>query len=168
MSGEFFYKEISSEEVDSYVRAVAEKVLSYCKGTLGLQDEVKIQWIEEADRASATLDESFVKLEKAMKRMTGDCSKVKILYRKDNSPFYGQMGGKTWLRDKIMVRADVPLREILLTIAHELKHLSDFGPNGKYRVPLSPEECKLADQCAEVFAGMIIERMKYTEDLKIF
>jgi hypothetical protein len=168
MSDEFFYKEISPEAVDSRVRAVAEKVLSYCKGALGLQDKIKIQWVEETDRASANLDNSFVKLEKALRRMIGDCSEVKILYRKDNSPFYGQMGGTGWLRDKIMVRADVQLREILLTVAHELKHISDFGPNGKYRPPLSPEECKLAEQRAEHFAGMILERMKYTEDLKIF
>jgi hypothetical protein len=169
MSEEFFYKEIGEEEVPCHVRAVAEKVLDYCKAALELRDDVKIQWIREADQASAELDESFVKLEQALKAALGDRSEVRVLYRRDDTPFYGQMGEKHWLRGKILIRADVPMREIALTICHELKHFSDFGINsGKFRPPYLEEEKKIAERRAEDFARTIIEKMEHMGLLKTF
>jgi len=169
MSEEFFYKEIGSEEVDSDIRAAAEKVLDYCKAALGLLDPVKIVWIREADQASAELDESFVKLEQALKAALGDRSEVRVLYRREDTPFYGQMGEKHWLRGKILIRGDVPMREIALTIAHELKHLADFGLlSGKYRPPYLEQEKKIAERRAEDFARTIIEKMEHTGLLKTF
>jgi len=169
MSEEFFYKEIGSEEVDSDIRAAAEKVLDYCRASLELRDDVKIQWIREAGRASAELDESFVKVEEALKAMLGDYSEVKVLYRKDDRPFAGQYGDKSWLKGKIMIRADLQPREIFLTIAHELKHLADFGLlSGKYRPPYLEQERKIAEQRAENFARTIIEKMEHMGLLKTF
>jgi hypothetical protein len=79
------------------------------------------------------------------------------------------MGEKHWLRGKILIRADVPMREIALTIAHELKHLADFGLlSGKYRPPYLEEEKKIAERRAEDFARTIIEKMEHTGLLKTF
>ena len=165
-AGAFYFREIPLEEVDPEMKRAAEKVFDYCRKILGLRDEVRIQWVVAANPITAEVDELFAKIEMQLSRMTDRrLPAPEVRFRKDAAAFCGETGTTNYLRGKILVRADIPKKEVLLTIAHELQHLAEFGPSGKFRPPYTSEETAAADRRAEAFAVSILEKMKKAGDL---
>ena len=165
-AGAFYFRETPPEEVEPGMRRAAERVFGYCRRVLDLRDDVRIQWVTAADPEAAEIDGLLIKIEVQLGRMTeGGLPDPGIKFRKDAAAFCGETGTTSYLRGKILVRADIPKREALLTVAHELHHLAEFGPNGKYRPPYTSEETRAADCRAEAFAVSIVERMKKAGDL---
>lgn len=167
-AGAFYFREIPLENVDPEMRRAAEKVFDYCRKILDLRDEVQIQWVVAANPKTAEFDELFVKIGMQLSRMAGGrIPAPEVRFRKDAAAFCGKTGTTSYLWNKILVRADIPKKEVLLTIAHELQHLAEFGPSGKFRPP-SPyisEETTAADRRAEAFAVSIVDKMKKAGDL---
>jgi hypothetical protein len=165
-AGAFYFREILVEKVDLEMRRAAEKVFDYCRKILDLCDEVRIQWVAAANPGTAEIDELCAKIGMLLSRMTdGRFPAPEVRFRKDAAAFCGETGTTSYLRGKILVRADIPKKEVLLTIAHELQHLAEFGPSGKFRPPYTSEETAAADRRAEAFAVSIVEKMKKAGDL---
>jgi hypothetical protein len=73
-------------------------------------------------------------------------------YRRD---VRGGFSGQTNLyTERMLIRADIPVREILLTIAHECQHVKD---SMTYRPPLIAPEQRAWEDRAEGFARKAIE-----------
>lgn len=165
-AGAFYFRETPPEEVEPEMRRAAEKVFGYCRRVLDLHDDVRIQWVTAADPKTAEIDELLIKIGVQLGRIAdGRLPAPEIRFRKDAAAFCGETGTTSYLRGKILVRADIPKKEALLTVAHELQHLAEFGPNGKFRPPYTSEETAAADRRAEAFAVSIVERMKKAGDL---
>jgi Zn-dependent peptidase ImmA (M78 family) len=164
-AGAFYFRETPPEEVEPGMRRAAERVFGYCRRVLDLRDDVRIQWVTAADPEAAEVDELLIKIGVQLGRMAEGLPDPGIKFRKDAAAFCGETGTTSYLRGKILVRADIPRKEVLLTIAHELQHLAEFGPNGKFRPPYTSEETAAADRRAEAFAVSIVERMKKAGDL---
>ena len=164
---EFYYREIDQSEVDPQKVKEAERVLCFCEEILSNLPKIKIAWCKEVDRNSYVFDDRLIQIQESLNRLSGNSStKVNRKYHKENGSFMGQCYGLTGSKEKgrmIWLRADIPLDQIGLTVAHECYHLHEFGPYGKYRPPITEDENKAAEKRAEDFA---IETMKKLGDLK--
>ena len=159
---EFYYKEISESEVDRSKLGEAMRVLSYCKKALENLPDIKIQWCKRVDEARYELDGSLVKLQVSLDRLAGRKSNLRGKYHAEDRPFFGQCYGLTGSREKarlVLLRADIPLDQIGLTVAHECFHLHEFGPLGKYRPPITAVENRGAEKRAENFAVETIKKL---------
>lgn len=163
---EFYYREVDQSEVDPQKVKEARHVLHHCEGALRNLPDVKIQWCKETDEANYKMDNSFIKLQSILSRLSGKQSSTKSQYHSEDGSFFGQCYGLTGSKEKgrlIWLRSDIPLDQIGLTVAHECFHLHEFGPLGKYRPPMTGGENEAAEKRAEDFA---IETMKKLGDLK--
>ncbi len=151
----FYYKKIPEPDVELKVREQARMILEYCKKRLGLDPiPIKIQWIKKVDGSSAEFDMKLVELGTALRRLKGDYSEINKIYFKDDAEFWGQMKCYGPENNKILIRMDIPIKEIMLSIAHECQHVAD---NQTYRPPWTDEEKATWEKRAETFAQKIME-----------
>lgn len=120
---DFHYKEIDESEVDPSLRGRARAMLEHCMKTLGLP-AIRIQWIVKVEKTSFEFAEGLAAAERLLKSALHDYSDTKSPYRKWREEFWGRANALSPSgREKILVRADIPERGILETIAHECHHV---------------------------------------------
>lgn len=160
---EFYYKKISEDEVDPQKVDETRRVLRHCERILSNLPNIKIQWCKETDEASYGFDNGLVRLQSILTRLAGNSSKVDRRYYKEDGLFIGQCYRLTASKEKartVWLRADIPIDQIGLTVAHECFHLHEFGPHGKYRPPLTKKEMEVAEKKADSFAREVMQRLK--------
>ncbi|MDP2914918.1 MAG: hypothetical protein Q8O91_05650 [Candidatus Aminicenantes bacterium] len=146
----FYFEEIDEGKVSPEILEKARRVLEYCRKRLEL-NPVGIQWVVQTPAFWGSLDH----LEFKLKRLAGDSSGEKPKTERDpDGGFFGQASSKH--PERIQVRADIPPREILLTIAHECDHLSFYQI---YRSPWTAEEKQAWDKHAEDFAVRVLKEI---------
>jgi hypothetical protein len=127
------------------------RVLGYCSGVLGLTD-VRIQWVLPISEIDVILDDiQYISGELRFGVAGGEHPKRGYHVSKLGE-FWGAVfplkGEKT-----IYIRADLSLRRVCGAIAHECKHLAEFGPGRPGRIPISPEDDAASEARAEEFAS---------------
>jgi hypothetical protein len=160
LSEEFFYKKIKESEVEPEKVREAERVLCYCSKVLDLP-EIKIQWIKKVNEEDGKIDDLFKRKLELLNRLRGDnFSKEETIYHKSNKEFWGQFDWCPGKDDFILVLADPGIDHIKIVVAHECKHVHDFGPRGRYRVPITQEEKDFAEKSAEEFAQKVVREIR--------
>ncbi|KKL98994.1 hypothetical protein LCGC14_1818930 [marine sediment metagenome] len=128
---EFYYKEITDDEVDAPKLARAKYVLAYCQKVLSLS-MIIIKWCVEIDKATydSCGKSPFGEVVKTLKGMN--------VWREE----FDGMTKLVSQRNVIWIRADIPVDMITETVAHECKHVSDFA---RYGIFNKQEEERRAD-----------------------
>ena len=148
--GEFYYREIVFDhQVGPEKVREANKVLKYCREVLNIPD-LTIRWCVKVDKAD---------YEKFGSGPLADTIRKKHGFEKDEGAFSGQSKFLGELDDRIWIRADIPFDQIGLTVAHECKHVHDFGKYGKYSPPRTQKEKEAADKPAEDFARSVMRKI---------
>lgn len=147
----FYFEEIDESEVSSKILEKAKRVLDYCQKMLGLSG-IEIRWI----RATSPLEGGLEILDHMLARLAGDASGDKPKAQRDpDGDFLGRVFSKRG--DRIfMIRSDVPLREVLLTVAHEADH---ERCHQIYRPPWTVEEKLAWEEHAEAFAREVLKEI---------
>jgi hypothetical protein len=149
----FYFEEIAESEVSPKILEKAKRVLDYCQKMLGLRDIIKIHWITQTSSAFAS---ALEQLERALKKLAGESLEGEPkAQREPEGEFFGRVFSKRGDRI-VMVRADLPLREVLLTVAHECQHVADHQI---YRPPWTAEEKQVWELNAEAFAREVLRKI---------
>lgn len=146
---EFYYKWIFDHQVDPEKAREAKRVLKHCQEVLNIPDLI-IRWCVKIDKAD---------YEGLGSGPLADAIRGKHGLEKDEGAFSGQSRFLGKLDDRIWIRADIPFDQIGLTVAHECKHIHDFGKYGKYRPPRTQKEKEAADKPAEDFARSVMKKI---------
>jgi hypothetical protein len=148
--GKFFYRDVEPAELEPSVLAQAEAMLDYCKKALGLSGvPLRIRWVAEIGEGVFKFDAALKGVEDLCCRMGAKRNDAPDKMHRNPDSFFGQTGGGLLERGVLKVRADIPEREILLTIAHECQHAADYEV---YRPPWTDAEKKAWEDHAEAFA----------------
>jgi hypothetical protein len=153
---DFFYKRIDEADVDPEVLRRARSMLDYSKRMLG-PVSIEIVWVIKVDRPAFEFADALAGAESLLRRSVHDYSAVETTFEKHREEFLGQTWGGGSKANKIFVRADIALREILVTIAHEAKHVHDYGI---FRPPWSLEEKVAWEIRAEEFAREMMRKIE--------
>jgi len=148
----FFYREIDGADVDPLIRARARDVLEYCRKALGLA-AVEIQWVWPASKEDYGFAQALMTVERAVAGLARDYREIKSVFCREEKEFSGQHTLWGSFGNKVQVRADIPLREVLMTVAHELHH---YHYSQIYRPPRTAEESTAWERDAETFAKKTI------------
>lgn len=148
----FYYRVIDSSSVDPGIRERARAVLEQCKKALGLAS-VEIEWVIPVSEAEYRFASGLYKLEKAITESQGKSFSAPRVFSSEMNEFYGLSECLGQWGNKVKVRADIPLKEVLLSVAHELHH---FHCSQIYRPPLTKVEHDAWEREAEGFALNIV------------
>lgn len=155
----FYYKKVPEPDIELRIREQARMILDHCKKRLALNmAPLKILWIRKVDGSSAEFDMGLADVATALRRLKGDYSEVNKIYFKDDAEFLGQVKCYGPENNQILIRTDIPTREIMLSIAHECQHFAD---NQTYRPPWTDAEKATWEKRAEAFAQKIMEDIKW-------
>ena len=147
----FYFEEIDESKVPSEILEKARGVLNYCEKKLDLPEDIKIQWIVQTSAFEGGLEH----LDFMVKRLAGNSSGDKPKSQRDpDGGFLGRFSSK--YLDTIFVRADIPLREIILTIAHECDHVKFYQI---YHRSWIVDENQYREKHAEDFAVRILKEI---------
>jgi hypothetical protein len=95
-----------------------------------------------------------------LNRIRGDyLSKEEAIYHKSKKEFWGEFDWVPGKDNFILVLADPSIDEIKIVVAHECKHVHDFGPQNRYRPPLTQKEKDFAEKSAEEFAQKVVREI---------
>jgi len=156
--GEFFYREVSPGELDPGLLDRARVMLDYCKKTLGLHRvPLRIRWIAEISEGAYQYDAALKNAEELCYRLAGKHYQTRGIMHRNPDSFSGQAGGGLLERGILTVRADIPEREILLTIAHECQHAADYEV---YRPPWTEAEKAAWERHAKEFERKALAELR--------
>jgi len=148
----FYYRVIDDSSVDPEIRGRARAVLEHCKKALGLAS-VEIEWVVPVSEAEYRFASGLYKLEKSLTEAQGKSFTAPRVFETDPAEFFGQNACFGSWGNKVRVRADIPLKEVLLTVAHELHH---FHFSQIYRPPFTKAEKDAWEREAERYAMSIL------------
>ncbi|MFA5384510.1 MAG: hypothetical protein WC364_07605 [Eubacteriales bacterium] len=101
-----FYEKVPSWYVDIKKRATANRILTFCKHDLMLQDrKISLHWFRELGAYSGKSIHSGSAFEAKMRA-------------------WGKFDGK---HNEVWVNMDQPLDEIKKTVAHEMRHIFQYA-----------------------------------------
>jgi len=131
MREKFAYRLVVAEDVPLQIRGIANRVLERCKQRLKMP-EIEIQWIQWAPKPKR-----------------GQRGYVR------SAPMYGIVDSRP---NTIAVRWDIPLRDVMFTVAHEAHHLwfkKKLGEEYSYK-----NDEDMWEDTANGFAGGIVMELE--------
>ena len=152
----FYYKKINESDIDRSIRVSASQMLDFCQKKLGLV-RLGIEWIKKAEEAEFNIDANLMEIEKNLKHAIGDYSDTLTVFGKNKDEIWGEFQSGAFKKHMILIRCDIPEREILRTIAHECKHAQD---GELYRPAWTKEEKIIWEQRAEAFASDAVREFR--------
>lgn len=163
----FYYREVSSQDIQADKVQEAQRVLAFCKKKLRIP-ELEIIWCRKIEKSTYELDELFIKLEENLSQIAAhtfkvkDRTKIRIIYQKSDDHFSGLSKFK-WVgkdENKLWISENVSFDQVGLTVAHECQHIHDFNPRGPYRIPRTKREWDMAEERAEGFARKVMREIR--------
>ena len=168
MSKEFYYRIIPESRVDAEKVLKAGKVLEFCKQHLKKMvnrkiPEFELFWIEETGQKDFEGDDVFRKLQENINKLFSveNPEAFKPMILRDGDDFLGMCqvikhpdGSKS---PRILLRSDIPVRQIPGTLAHELYHLISWDMKGQR--PFTQSELNSQERLADGFAKDLIAEM---------
>ena len=152
--GKFYYKEISGEQVDPGILRQAKIALGFCKKDLGLSGAVYIQWCRAVTKEDFDL-----------------YGKDEDGYKKFLVEFYGSTSANksSDIKNRILLRADIPPKDILYTLAHECRHIADRDFHGDYSITWHLSDSGYQQSSSEIRANAYADRVvpKIQEQIEI-
>jgi hypothetical protein len=147
----FRYRPVPDDDVEPGVLEKAKCVLNYCDRVLGLSG-VRIQWVRPMTKTEVEVADIVFRIFDIFGKLGGGERPAPEYKTMKQGEFYGAVfpleGERT-----VYIRADIGLSRICGAIAHECKHLSEFGPGAPGLVPIRPEDDAASEARAEKFAG---------------
>ncbi len=151
MTEPFRYRPVPEDDVEPGALGKAKYVLNYCDRVLGLSG-VRIQWVRPMTKTEVETADILFRIFDIFGKLGGGGRPAPGYQTMKQGEFYGAVfplqGERT-----VYIRADIGLRRICGAIAHECKHLSEFGPGAPRPIPIRPEEDAESEARAERFAG---------------
>lgn len=146
----FHFQLVPADDIDPDIHGKASRVLGFCSRILGLSG-VQIQWVKPMTRTNMNIADSISKIQRICAEILGECWPGFSYETLKQGEFYGAVFP---LRTKklIYIRADIGLRLICRAIAHECKHMSEFGPGAPGPIPVTPEDDAASEARAKRFA----------------
>lgn len=147
----FRYRPVPDDDVEPDVLEKAKCVLNYCDRALGLSG-VRIQWVRPMTKAEVEVADIVFRIFEIFGKLGGGGRPAPGYKTMKQGEFYGAVFPMEG-RKIVYIRADIGLRRICGAIAHECKHLSEFGPGAPGAIPIRPEDDAASEARAEQFAG---------------
>lgn len=137
----FYYEKISEGRVESEILQQANIALDFCKRDLRLSNDIYIQWTRPASKE--------------------DFDKNPDRYGEALQEFYGSMiaGTLSSNKNRILIRADIPLDEILHTLAHECQHIAGRDIRGEYSITGHLSRLESSRHPSEIRANAYADRV---------
>jgi len=139
----FYYREISEGQVNPLAVRWAGIALDHCKKDLGLSDGIYIQWCIPATREEYDRQDSrHGRVGYTLREFWGMTIASKL---SDN-------------KNRIMLRADIPIDKIAHTVAHECRHLADRDHEGDYSITAHLSASDHSEHPSEIRANAYADR----------
>jgi hypothetical protein len=152
----FYFRSISALEVGSSAYLAGLQALGYASRVLRLTG-VAIQWVLPMTEFDARYEDFLNRCD----TLLAQAANGRLSFPKPGycivkaGEFYGAFfplrGEKT-----VYIRADLGPRKVCSAVAHECKHLSEFGPGGPLPIPVRPEDDAASEARAERFAAEVL------------